>query len=91
MLRVYFENENKINIMLKCQLTTSIERELNMSRNKDESIKKTFDKLEASYSKQLSKLREKNTIVENFPITPTSLVDCSIDYFSDYLSDFSTK
>ena len=60
-----------INLTLKFQLTDSIEREFNLNRSKDESISKTFQKLESSFTKLLSKLKKLNN-TESFSI---SLVD----------------
>lgn len=60
MIMIRFENDNKVSISVKCQLTPTTEREFNLNRNKDESIGTTFNKLYSNYTKQLSNKTKSN-------------------------------
>ena len=60
MLMVRFENDNKVSISLKCQLTPTTEREFNLNRNKDEPIRATFSKLYSNYAKQMTNKTKQN-------------------------------
>ncbi len=60
MIMIRFDNDSKVSISVKCQITPDVEREFNLNRNVDEPIKATFEKLYANYSKQITNKSKPN-------------------------------